>query len=133
MTDKCLFCSHSDQIQYFNDSAISFFDKYPVTKYHILIIPKRHVPSFFNLTVKEQLDCITLANHVKSQLCTIDETISGFNLGINDGTDAGQTIPHCHIHLIPRRKNDIESPMGGIRHIFPEKGYYGKFLKMIQT
>lgn len=90
MTENCIFCSNTDQIQCSNDSAISIFDKYPVTKHHSLIIPKRHVISFFHLETKEQLDCITLANQVKSQLCNIDETISGFNLGINDGYDAGQ-------------------------------------------
>lgn len=124
MTKNCPFCSNTDQIQHSNDSAIVIFDKYPVTKYHSLIIPKRHVTSFFDLDTKEQMDCITLANQVKSQLCNIDETISGFNLGINDGYDAGQTISHCHMHLIPRRKNDVNEPQGGIRNIIPEKGKY---------
>jgi diadenosine tetraphosphate (Ap4A) HIT family hydrolase len=124
MTENCPFCSNTDQIQYSNDSAISIFDKYPVTKYHSLIVPKRHVTSFFNPDAKEQLDCVILANQVKSQLCAMDETITGFNLGINDGIDAGQTIPHCHIHLIPRRKNDIPEPQGGVRNIIPGKGKY---------
>jgi len=133
MTENCPFCSNKTQIQNSNESAISIFDKYPVTTNHSLIIPKRHVTSFFELTTAEQLDCLTLTNQVKSQLCEIDETISGFNIGINDGPDAGQTVPHCHIHLIPRRKNDVKFPMGGIRHVFPEKGYYGKFLELVQT
>ncbi len=124
MTENCPFCSNTDKIQLSNDFAISIFDKYPVTKHHSLIIPKRHVTSFFNLDEKEQLDCITLTNQVKSQLCDMDETITGFNLGINDGTDAGQTISHCHIHLIPRRKNDVTEPQGGVRNIIPGKGKY---------
>ncbi len=108
----------------FLDSAISIFDKYPVTEHHCLIIPKRHKASFFTLDPKEQQDCIDLINQVKLQLCDMDETITGFNLGINDGVDAGQTIPHCHIHLIPRRKNDVVEPRGGIRNIIPGKGKY---------
>ena len=132
MAVNCPFCSNKIPIQNSNESAISIFDKYPVSKNHCLIIPKRHVTSFFKLNTKEQLDCLILTNLVKSQLCDIDETISGFNLGINDGYDAGQTVPHCHIHLIPRRKNDVKFPMGGIRHVFPEKGYYGKFLELVQ-
>lgn len=124
MTENCSFCSITDKIQLSSDSAISIFDKYPVTKHHSLIIPKRHVASFFNLDATEQLDCITLANQVKLQLCNMDETITGFNLGINDGADAGQTISHCHIHLIPRRKNDTIEPQGGVRNIIPGKGKY---------
>ena len=124
MTENCPFCSNVDLIQYSNDSAISIFDKYPITKHHSLIIPKRHEISFFNLDEKEQQDCIALVNQVKSQLCNMDETITGFNLGINDGTDAGQSILHCHIHLIPRRKNDVVEPQGGIRNIIPGKGKY---------
>lgn len=124
MTENCPFCSITDEIQGFNDSTISIFDKYPVTQYHSLIIPKRHETSFFNLDAKEQLDCITLVNQVKLQLCNLDKRITGFNLGINDGMDAGQTISHCHIHLIPRRKNDIDEPHGGVRNIIPGKGKY---------
>jgi len=133
MSEICPFCSNDSQIRQSNNSAISFLDKYPVTKLHSLIVPKRHVRSFFDLNHQEQLDCLILTNEIKLQLCSTDSTISGFNIGINDGLDAGQTISHCHIHLIPRRKNDVEHPMGGIRHVFPEKGYYGKFLELIQT
>ena len=124
ISENCPFCSNVEKIQLSNNSAICIFDKYPVTKYHCLIIPRRHEASFFNLDDKEQQDCIALINQGKSQLCSMDETITGFNFGVNDGIDAGQTILHCHIHLIPRRKNDIKEPQGGVRNIIPGKGKY---------
>ncbi len=132
MVESCPFCN-SSEIEIENEFAMVVLDKFPVTLNHCLIIPKRHEISFFNLTMEEQLDCLSLINTIKPHLCSIDTTISGFNIGINDGNDAGQTIPHCHIHLIPRRKNDVQFPMGGIRHVIPEKGYYEKSLKIIQT
>jgi len=128
----CPFCKSFTNYLDTSKITISILDKFPVTKYHSLIIPKRHVGSFFELTQKEYLDCISLLHNTKKKLLDFDEQITGFNIGINDGTDAGQTISHCHIHLIPRRKNDIKFPMGGIRHIFPNKGYYGKYMELIQ-
>lgn len=122
----CPFCSIDDQIQYETKNALAILDKYPVTRYHTLIIPKRHVDSFFNMNLDEYSDCIYLMKVVKSTLSKLDPTISGFNMGVNDGYDAGQTVNHCHIHLIPRRSGDVPDPRGGIRHIIPEKGFYQK-------
>lgn len=108
--------------------AIATLDNYPVTDYHTLIIPRRHVSSFFELTKNEQQGCLDLLLLARTQLLLDDPSITGFNVGINDGIDAGQTIMHCHIHLIPRRKNDVKTPSGGIRHVIPEKGDYTKSL-----
>jgi len=119
---NCKFCNIKEEIRYEADSAFAMLDKYPVTKYHTLIIPKRHVESYFELTDMEHMDCINLINIIKVSLCRLDDTITGFNVGSNIGKDAGQTIFHCHIHLIPRRENDTENPRGGIRRVISKKG-----------
>lgn len=132
MLSRCSFCDDDIEIQNESKYAISIFDKFPVTEFHSLVIPRRHVESFFELNQFEYLDCLSLLHQTKKRLFGLDKEISGFNIGINDGHDAGQTISHCHIHLIPRRKNDVKFPMGGVRHIFPEKGYYGKHVKLVK-
>lgn len=99
-------------------------DRYPVTEGHMLVSPLRHTPSFFDLGASEQKACFMLLEDLKNSALKKDPTITGFNLGINDGKDAGQTIMHCHIHLIPRRKGDIADPRGGVRHVIPSRGYY---------
>lgn len=109
-------------IQYETESVIAILDKYPVTKYHTLIIPKRHVESYFELTDTEHMDCINLINAIQIILSKLDDTIKGYNVGTNIGEDAGQTVFHCHIHLIPRRKGDTENPRGGIRRVVTNKG-----------
>jgi ATP adenylyltransferase len=119
---NCKFCDVTEEVKYETASAFAILDKYPATKYHTLIIPKRHVESYFELTDLEHMDCINLINTVKVLLCKLDDTITGFNVGSNIGRDAGQTIFHCHIHLIPRRKNDTEYPRGGIRRAIARKG-----------
>lgn len=123
---NCKFCNMEESIQYHAAHAFAVLDKYPVTKYHTLIIPRRHVESYFDLTDAEHMDCIDLINIIKAVLCKLDQTITGFNVGVNAGRDAGQTIPHCHIHLIPRRKNDTENPKGGVRRIISGKGDWHK-------
>ena len=97
---------------------------YPVTDLHSLIIPTRHVSSYFDLTDQELTELPRVIVDIKDSLLEIDRKISGFNIGINDGKDAGQTIFHCHIHLIPRRKNDVSSPRGGVRGVIPDKQSY---------
>jgi diadenosine tetraphosphate (Ap4A) HIT family hydrolase len=98
-------------------------DRYPVVKDHSLIVPIRHIYSFFNLGTAEQKACFKLLEEQKDGLKK-DSSISGLNIGINDGIDAGQTILHCPIHLIPRRKGDVIDPRGGLRHMIPDKGFY---------
>ena len=124
MKDSCPFCDVKENIQYEAENAFAVLDKYPVTKYHTLIIPKRHVESYFELTDAEHMDCINLIHAIKVVLCKLDDTITGFNVGTNVGTDAGQSIFHCHIHLIPRRNGDTENPRGGIRRVISKKGVY---------
>ena len=121
----CIFCnSELSSIKARNSLALSFDDKYPVAKGHSLIVPTRHVDSFFDLGSAEQKACFNLLGEIKQQIVKKDSSVSGFNIGINDGIDAGQTVLHCHIHLIPRRKGDIADPRGGVRHVIPSKGFY---------
>lgn len=123
----CPFCdinTSSSNIIDKNDSAVAFEDKYPIVKGHVLVIPIRHVPSFFELGFFEKRSCLLLIENVRNKIVEYDKTITGFNVGFNDGYDAGQTIFHCHLHVIPRRKNDVSDPTGGIRNIIPGKGKY---------
>ena len=121
----CVFCNiDKSRIEIENDLALSFKDLYPVTEGHTLVIPKRKVQSFFNLTQEEVTAMLELLNSQKDTLKNKDPLITGFNIGINDGEDAGQTIMHCHIHLIPRRSGDMEDPRGGVRGVIPGKQSY---------
>ena len=123
--ESCIFCQlPKDRIIRENYLAIAFYDLFPVSEKHTLIIPRRHIKDFFELTEDELIACNELINKLKKTLLIDDSLISGFNIGINCGEDAGQTVFHCHIHLIPRRKGDIENPMGGVRNIIPGKGKY---------
>ena len=122
---KCLFCNiHSSRIVLENDFAYAIADGFPVTERHHLIIPKRHVNDYFSLDTAELEACHALLLQLRHRLCEHDIRIQGFNIGMNCGEIAGQTIFHCHIHLIPRRNGDVENPRGGVRHIIPDKGVY---------
>ena len=122
---SCLFCSlPKDRVKKENQFVIAIDDGFPVTRGHTLIIPKRHCDDFFNLTNEERLSAKILLEEMKNDLISKDIKIEGFNIGVNCGEAAGQTIFHCHIHLIPRRKGDVENPRGGIRHVIPDKGFY---------
>ena len=107
-----------------NDSFFAIRDNFPVSKYHTLLIPKRHVTDIFQLYGDETLSLFRLLQRQKMILKDADSTITGFNVGFNSGYDAGQTIEHAHVHLIPRRKDDVDDPIGGIRNVFPGKGNY---------
>ena len=123
--EKCTFCSISEDRKVFcNDLAYGIWDAFPVTLLHTLIIPKRHVIDYFGLTQKELLACNALLTTLRAEVCAVDPTVEGFNIGVNNGSVAGQTIFHCHIHLIPRRPGDVIDPRGGIRNIIPGKGDY---------
>lgn len=121
----CIFCSikHS-AIRSKNALAIAFEDNYPVTKGHTLVTPVRHVQSYFDMSAAEHKACINLLEEAKARIAVRDRTVTGFNIGVNDGKDAGQTVFHCHVHLIPRRNGDVKDPTGGIRHVMPGKGPY---------
>lgn len=123
--DACIFCNiENSRIVLANKLALAFRDNFPVTKLHTLVIPIRHVKDYFELTQDELIACHQIIQQLKEDLIKEDSTIEGFNIGMNSGEVAGQTIFHCHIHLIPRRKGDVENPRGGIRHIIPGKGFY---------
>ena len=125
MTDQCIFCNKSKQkIIYSSDLFFVARDSYPVTKHHTLIIPHRHVSSFFDLNDNEFNDLNKILKKQRQSLLDLDKEITGFNIGVNAGADAGQTIMHVHIHLIPRRKGDIENPRGGVRGVIPSKQKY---------
>jgi ATP adenylyltransferase len=121
----CLFCEiSSERILAENGLAYAIADAYPVSPLHTLIITKRHVATFFELGQAEVNACTALMNQQKTRIQLADHSVNGFNVGVNSGESAGQTIAHCHIHLIPRRSGDVDDPRGGIRHTMPGKGYY---------
>lgn len=123
--NPCLFCnSKSSGIAHENELAYSSYDTYPVSEHHCLIIPKRHVLDYFELTDDELLACNNLVKLVKEEILKKDTNVKGFNLGTNAGKIAGQSIMHCHIHLIPRREGDVENPQGGVRSVIPTKQHY---------
>ena len=124
--EDCIFCNKT------NCTVISttkhFFiirdTAYPVTKHHTLIITNRHVADFFELTKEEMAELDVVLKKQKEELKKIDKEISAFNFGVNIGKDAGQSIMHCHLHLIPRRRGDVEDPRGGVRGVIPDKQKY---------
>lgn len=121
----CIFCEREKRsVKWENNLAAAFFDKFPVSQYHALIIPQRHAKDYFELKQPEINAVNALILEIKEDLSIKDRSITGFNIGINNGVDSGQTVFHCHVHLIPRRKNDISEPEGGIRNLFPGKGRY---------
>ena len=125
MTDQCIFCNKSIQkIFYSSELFYVVRDGYPVTKYHTLIIPNRHVSDFFDLNNNELNDLNKILKSQRQSLLDLDKEITGLNIGINSGVEAGQTIMHVLIHLIPRRKGDIENPSGGVRGVIPSKQKY---------
>lgn len=122
---ECLFCE-IDKVRILAENQLGFaiLDGFPVTELHTLIIPKRHVPTYFEMGQAEINACNQLLLDAKSNSQIQDRKITGFNIGINNGESAGQTVFHCHIHLIPRRTGDVENPRGGVRHIIAGKGNY---------
>jgi len=127
-SNSCLFCdlqlNDRKRIIAENELAYAVHDGFPVTEGHTLLIPKRHVADYFGLVQAEVHAINRLMTEQKKLLQEADQTIEGFNIGMNCGEVAGQTIFHCHIHLIPRRRGDVENPRGGIRHVIPSKGCY---------
>jgi diadenosine tetraphosphate (Ap4A) HIT family hydrolase len=120
----CPFCNlPPERIIDSNDLALFIRDGYPVSPGHSLVIPKRHIGSWFEITPAEQQALLDLLAKAKAVLET-ELKPDGYNIGINDGPTAGQTVPHLHMHLIPRYKGDQEDPRGGVRWIIPEKAKY---------
>ena len=123
--NPCLFCDikESGSVDE-NTLAYVSYDTYPVSELHCLIIPKRHVKNYFELTGDEVIACNDLIKKIKEETLLKDPSVKGFNIGSNVGKTAGQSILHCHIHLIPRREGDVENPQGGIRSVIPLKQHY---------
>ena len=121
----CIFCNmESSRKIDENDLFYVIRDGFPVTSLHTLIIPKRHVETYFGLTEAEVLSMNIMINKHKELIEKEDTAVSGFNIGMNCGEDAGQTVFHCHVHLIPRRKGDMDEPKGGVRGVIPNKRTY---------
>lgn len=120
----CPFCRlEKNRIRLESEFAVAFLDGFPVTTGHTLVIPRRHVASLFELTEKEQAEVWKLVAEVRSMLVA-EFHPDGFNIGLNDGTAAGQTVMHAHVHVIPRRHGDVADPRGGVRWIIPDKAAY---------
>jgi len=128
VTKQCIFCQIveddiSKRVILENDMALVIRDGFPISPGHSLIIPKRHTTSFFETSKEEQVALLDLIRQAKS---AIEQEFSpdAFNIGINDGPAAGQTVSHLHIHLIPRYQGDIADPRGGVRWVIPDKADY---------
>ena len=121
--NPCLFCTDPRGVSIQHELAYSARDSYPASPGHTVVIPRRHVASFFDLTPEEVAACMGL---IKEEKKHIDEEFNpdGYNIGVNVGPAAGQSILHVHIHIIPRYKGDVENPQGGVRHVIPKKGHY---------
>jgi diadenosine tetraphosphate (Ap4A) HIT family hydrolase len=123
--NPCLFCnSKISGVAHENDLAYASYDTYPVSEYHCLIIPKRHVKDYFDLSNEELIACNDLIKIVKKDIINKDNRVKAFNIGTNIGKISGQSIMHCHMHLIPRREGDVENPQGGVRGVIPSKQHY---------
>ena len=107
-----------------NELAVALEDAFPVTRLHALVVPRRHVNDLFDLGIPEVRACHGLLSEVRQQILAQDPTVLAFNVGVNTGAEAGQTVPHCHYHLIPRRIGDVPNPRGGIRNVIPGMGDY---------
>ena len=123
--NPCIFCNTLNKDFVFeNDLAFASFDSYPVSNFHSLIIPKKHTENYFDLNNDEILACNDLIFKIKNKIQNEDSSVLGFNIGVNSGKIAGQSIHHCHIHLIPRREGDVKNPQGGVRGVTPSKQHY---------
>jgi len=120
----CPFCEIGGRVVSENELAYAIRDVYPVTPLHSLIIPKRHAATFFDLYEPERRAMNLLLDGVRNAIMSADTSVAGFNVGMNAGEAAGQTVAHAHTHLIPRRKGDVEQPRGGVRGVIPGAAVY---------
>ena len=121
----CVFCTMpEDRYAAANGLAFAVRDTSPVTALHALILPRRHVASYFDLDASERRALHELLDQLRRDILARDPSVGGFNIGVNVGEVAGQTVFHCHIHLIPRRPGDVANPRGGVRAVIPGKQSY---------
>ena len=124
MNDECIFCRDGNDRRILeNEYAFAVFDSYPVSKGHMLIVPRRHFQSYFDCTPEERDAVWTLVGEAKLHLDELYEP-GGYNVGINVGATAGQSVMHLHVHLMPRYAGDVPDPRGGVRGVIPEKQKY---------
>lgn len=123
---ECVFCRlyRDRDILMENGLAFAVEDKYPVTPHHTLVLPARHIAGFFECSREEHCAILDLITALKDAQLKRDNSIDGFNIGVNSGLSAGQTIFHLHIHLIPRRTGDMDNPAGGVRGVIPSRMKY---------
>ena len=119
----CIFCAPKREILAENALALAFFDSYPVSRGHALVVPRRHAINLFDLSDAEYADCFRLVLPLKDLLLARFAP-DGFNVGANCGEAAGQSVWHAHIHVIPRYKGDVPDPRGGVRGVIPYKAGY---------
>lgn len=123
----CLFCDYknSDQHKVIAENSLFYarWDNFPVSKGHAEVVPKKHIDSFFELSKDDIGELLELAKQVQ-EMIREQYSPDGFNIGVNDGVAAGRTIHHLHVHIIPRYKGDVDDPVGGVRHVIPDKGKY---------
>ena len=128
--NPCIFCkTNQNELIFENDLAYASSDSYPVSQFHSLVVPKRCIENYFELSEKEILACNDLIKKLKEKIISEDKSVEGFNIGTNAGKVAGQSIFHCHIHVIPRRKGDVDNPQGGVRSVIPLKQHYIRKIK----
>ena len=128
--NPCIFCkTNQNELIFENDLAYASSDSYPVSQFHSLVVPKRCIENYFELDEKEILACNDLIKKLKKKIISEDKSVEGFNIGTNAGKVAGQSIFHCHIHVIPRRKGDVDNPQGGVRSVIPLKQHYIRKIK----
>ncbi len=122
---QCPLCARlrEDEFLVAGSHCVVFFDRFPVSEGHVLIVPRRHVGSVFELNEAEAAELAPLLAEVRTQLVAKFHP-DGFNIGINDGAAAGQTVPHVHVHVIPRYRGDVEDPRGGVRWVIPKRARY---------
>ena len=120
----CPFCNPpNEEVVLANDLGYARYDKYPVSPGHLLLIPFRHIPALFDATDEEQIALLALVREAKTPLDNQFHP-DGYNIGVNVGKAAGQTVMHLHVHLIPRYAGDVEDPRGGVRGAIPERRKY---------
>jgi len=129
LNEPCPFCDLSERVVLGETKhAIAIQDAFPVSRGHSLVIPRRHVADLFGLPEHELAEVFALARRIRNNLQS-QFSPTGFNIGVNIGQDAGQTVMHAHVHIIPRYAGDVTDPAGGIRNVIPGKGRYSEGLR----
>jgi diadenosine tetraphosphate (Ap4A) HIT family hydrolase len=124
LSDSCPFCGIEDDRKLFSTSQVmGVWDAFPVSHGHVLLIPRRHIATWFDATIEEQQALVAAIDEAKTAI-ELEHKPDGYNIGINSGEAAGQTVQHLHVHVIPRYEGDVNDPRGGVRQVLPEKAVY---------